>query len=87
MEIVRLTKENEIQYGYGCMTKGNIYVLHPQPYRDSLLPSLENHLGKDVFGFVAVDGDKSVGHLLIGTVWALGVPMRVHPDNSETSPE
>lgn len=80
MEIIQLTKENAAKYSYGCMMKGNIYVRHPQPYREAVIPDFQSHIGKDVFGFVAVENDLPVGHLLMGYMNALGMQIRIQPD-------
>lgn len=80
MEIIQLTKENAAKYSYGCMMKGNIYVRHPQPYRETVIPDLKAHAGKDVFGFVAVENDVPVGHLMMGYINVLGMQIRIQPD-------
>ncbi|MBN2105236.1 hypothetical protein JW835_14460 [bacterium] len=80
MKIIQLTQSNSDKYGYGCMMRGNIYVRHPQPYRKSMLSGLKDHVGRDVFNFVAVEEEKPAGHLLMGTVHALGIPILVQPD-------
>ncbi|MBN1781569.1 GNAT family N-acetyltransferase [bacterium] len=80
MELIQLTRDNAGKYGFGCMMKGNLFVPNPKPYRDALIPDLGEHAGKDISGFVAVESDKPVGHVLLGTARALGLPMRVQPD-------
>jgi GNAT superfamily N-acetyltransferase len=80
MNIIQLDQENANQYGFGCMLKGNFYLRHPQPFRESLLPSLKRHLNKDVYGFVAEEQNRPVGHILLGNVKTLGLPTRIEPD-------
>ena len=80
MNIIQLNQDNASQYGFGCMLKGNFFVRHPQPFRESLLPSLSNHLNKDIYGFVAEDQNRAVGHILLGNVETLGLPVRIEPD-------
>ena len=80
MNIIKLNQENASQYGFGCMLKGNFYLRHPQPFRKLVLPKLKNHLNQDVFGFIAEDQNRPVGHIILGKVNTLGLPVRIEPD-------
>jgi len=80
MKIIQITQDNADQYAYDCMRRGNIFVRHPQPYRESMLPALKDHAGRDVFNFVAVEEDKPIGHLLLGTTTVLGIPLLIQPE-------
>jgi GNAT superfamily N-acetyltransferase len=80
MNIIQLNQENADQFGFGCMLKGNLYIRRPQPFRETMLPALKSHLNRDIFGFVAEDQNRPAGHILLGKVEALGLPVRIEPD-------
>ena len=82
MEIQKLTRENSEILAYPCMNKRNLFIWNPKKYRDRALPILQNRISKDIQGVVAVENNRSIGHIFYGSVQNSGFPIRCQDKNA-----